>query len=81
MNRWLALAAAVAGGAIGAFVGGSAAMVALYGTLWMFVFGDDSWPDWVMPTLDIAYPLLCFALWAVFTWLIWARLAPRRRAG
>ena len=46
----------------------------LVGSLWLFVFGDDVWPGWVMTTLNILIPIVGLFLWAVFGWQIWLRL-------
>jgi hypothetical protein len=47
----------------------------LYGVLWIFVFGDDSWPPWVDRTLNLATPVVGLILWAYFAWLIWKRVS------
>ena len=77
MNRWLALLAAIIGGAIVAYglvliFGG-----ALLGILWLFVFGDDPWPAWVELFLGPAIVIAGLMLWAVFAWKIWRTLLSR----
>ena len=81
MNRWLALLIAIVGGGAAALAVLVAFVPALYGLLWIFVFGDDSWPDWVDKVSNIAVPLIALAIWAIAGWLIWKRLAARHQAG
>ena len=78
MNRWAALVVALLVGGIAGVVVGCAIMIGLYAMLWMFVFGDNSWPEWVRPAMDLALQLLCLALWALFSWMIWRGLTRRR---
>ncbi|NUR12375.1 MAG: hypothetical protein HOQ20_11115 [Bradyrhizobium sp.] len=80
MNRWVALLIAVIAGGIAGVVVGSAIIIGLYAVLWMFVFGDNSWPEWVRPAMDLALQLLCLMLWAAFGWAIWRGLTRRRGA-
>jgi hypothetical protein len=81
MNRWLAALVAIVGGGAAAFGTILVATAAIAGVLWLYVFGDDPWPQWVMGALDIAIPLVGLALWALFAWLIWSRLTGPRPAG
>ena len=81
MNRWVALLLAVVGGAAAALTLVMFGTAAAVGLLWIFVFGDDSWPGWVEPALDIVIPLVGLALWALFSWAIWNRLKAPHRAG
>ena len=75
MNRWLAFIVAIIAGAIVA-LGASIGFVAVtYGVLWLYVFGDNSWPAWVDPALNVAVVLFGFAVWAAAAWFIWKRLA------
>jgi len=67
------LVAAVAGG-IGALVAVTLAGLFLFGSLWLFVFGDDPWPAWVEPAFDIALPILAALLWLVLGRAIYQRL-------
>jgi hypothetical protein len=81
MSRVLALLLAVIGGAAIAFAVLLALVPTFYGFLWIFVFGDDSWPDWVDQVSNIAVPLIGLAIWALAGWFIWKHLVARRRAG
>jgi len=79
VNRWVALLLAIIGGAAAALailMFGTAAGV---GALWIFVFGDDPWPAWFEPTLNIAIPIVGLVLWAMFSWAIWNRLKTPRQ--
>ena len=81
MNRWLPLLIAIVGGGVAAFAVTLFATAAIAGMLWLYLFGDDTWPQWVIGALDIAIPLVGLALWAFFAWLIGSRLTGPRRAG
>jgi hypothetical protein len=81
VNRWVALLLAVIGGAAVALALLMFGTAALAGLLWIFVFGDDPWPGWVGPALDIAIPIVGLGLWALFSWAIWNRLKSPHRAG
>ena len=74
MNRGIALLLAVIGGAAVALALAMFGTAAAVGFLWIFVFGDDPWPGWVEPALNIAIPIVGLALWAMFSWAIWNRL-------
>jgi hypothetical protein len=76
MSRWAALLLALIGGAAGALAVVTGITVATYGVLWLYVFGDDSWPPWIDRALNIVIPIVGLALWAYFAWLIWKRVAP-----
>jgi hypothetical protein len=39
---------------------------AFAGILWLFVFGDNPWPDYVEPLTSIAFVLTVLVLWMVF---------------
>lgn len=77
MRRTAAAAAAVIGGAMGSIAATVAVVVGLYSVLWIFVFGDDPWPEWARTALDLAIPVLGILLWIVLALLIWNRLRPR----
>ena len=81
MTRFLKLLLAVIGGAIGAWAMMLGFVGALYGMLWIFVFGDDSWPGWVETVLNFTVPVVGLGLWAVFSWAIWNRLNAPSVAG
>jgi hypothetical protein len=74
VNRWVALLLAVIGGAAVALALSMLGTAALFGFLWIFVFGDDPWPGWVEPALNIAIPIIGLVLWAAFSWAIWNQL-------
>lgn len=74
MNRWLALLLAVVLGAIGAYVGLLFAGGALVGILWLYVFGDDTWPAGWETAVGAVLIAGGLALWAWLAWLIWSRL-------
>ena len=79
MNRIVAVLLAIVGGAaiaLGALMLGTGAVG---GLLWIFVFGDDPWPEWATTTLSILIPIAGMFLWAVFSWQIWLRLKPHMK--
>jgi hypothetical protein len=78
VNRGVALLLALVGGAAVALAAAMGVTVMTMGVLWLFVFGDDRWPGWIEPALDVAIPLLGLAIWAVAALLIWRRLAALR---
>ena len=74
MNRFAAALLAIIGGAavaLGVLMLGTGAVA---GILWIFVFGDDPWPNWAMTTLNLIIPVVGLFLWAVFGWQLWLRL-------
>ena len=77
MSGAAAAVAAVIGGAIGSFAATIAVVVGLYSLLWIFVFGDDPWPDWVMTAVDLAVPILGLFFWGLFGLAIWRGLRPK----
>ena len=77
MNRWVALLLAVVGGAAGAWAATLGITGALFGFLWIFVFGDDPWPAWVNPVAGILLIVLGLGLWATMAWAIWLKVKPR----
>ena len=74
MNRGVALLLAIIGGAAIALAVLMAGTAALMGALWIFVFGDDPWPAWVEPALNIIIPIVGLLLWAMFSRAIWLQL-------
>ena len=76
MNRWIALLLAVIGGAAAALFVTMFGAAGLGGILWIFVFGDDTWPTWAYTLLDTAIPIVGLLLWALFSRAIWLRLSP-----
>ena len=78
MNRWVALLLAVVGGAIAGYFTAIFSGGAMIGVLWLFVLGDNPWPEgW-----EYALMAICVAA-GLFVWfwtarLIWSRLKPTR---
>ena len=77
MNRWAALIAAVIGGGAAAFAVTIGATAVIAGVLWLYVFGDDPWPESANIALNIAIPVFGLAAWAGFGWLIYRTLRKR----
>ena len=73
MNRWLLLLLAVVGGAIVAYVTVLIAAGAIVGLLWIFVFGDDSWPEGWEIVVTVILGLIGFAVWFAAAKKIWLR--------
>jgi hypothetical protein len=74
VNRFAAALLAIIGGAavaLGVLMLGTGAVA---GILWIFVFGDDPWPNWAMTTLNLIIPVVGLFFWAVFGWQLWLRL-------
>jgi len=71
VNQWLALVIAIIGGAVAAWVGTIALVAVVYGSLWIYVFGDSSWPDWVDPVLGTVAVLGGLMIWVAVGWFIW----------
>ena len=74
MNRGLALLLAIVAGGVVAFCVVAAGTAVLAGFLWIYVFGDDPWPDWVETGLNIAIPTVGLLLWVVASWRVFLRL-------
>lgn len=70
MNRWLALAIAIIGGAIAGYAVLIAVGGAVAGFLWLYVFGDDPWPAWSDYVLGAAIIAGGLAAWAYCGWAI-----------
>jgi len=81
VNRWLALVLALFGGALAAWFGAMGAFAMLYGVLWIFVFGDSPWPDWVDAVLPVLLLVFAAGVFLVTAWLIWRNLRGRPAAG
>ena len=73
MNRWLLLLLAVVGGASVAYVTVLIAAGAIVGLLWIFVFGDDSWPEGWEIVVTVILGLIGFAVWFAAAKKIWLR--------
>ena len=79
MNRWAALLLSIIGGAILAYclllvVGG-----AMLGVLWLYVFGDDPWPEWSNYLIGAALVIGGLIAWLAAARMIWERLRTRVR--
>ena len=53
MSRGVALLLAILGGAVAAFAATVAFVGVTAGVLWIYVFGDDTWPAWVDPVMIV----------------------------
>lgn len=77
MNRWLAMALSIVGGA---FLGYAILILvfgAVAGFLWIYVFGDDPWPAWSDYVLGAAIVIGGLAAWFYCARAIWSRLKPK----
>ena len=74
MNRWLALAIAIVAGGVAAFAAAIAFVGVVWGSLWIFVFGDNSWPDWVQPVVGGLLLAFAFTVWILVAWRLWRTL-------
>jgi uncharacterized BrkB/YihY/UPF0761 family membrane protein len=81
VNRAVALLLAVIGGGAIAFAALLIGVAAIGGILWIYVFGDNSWPAWVETASNVAIPVIGLMMWAGFGWFIWLRLTASRPAG
>ena len=77
MSRWLALFLSVIGGAIGAWMATLIFVGAGWGFLWIFVFGDDSWPERVDPVFTLVMMAFAAAAWVTFGRALWSQLRPQ----
>jgi len=75
VNRWLLLLLAVVGGAIVAYVAVLIAVGGIAGLLWIFVFGDDPWPEGWEIVVAIIAGLIGFATWFAAARQIWNRFS------
>lgn len=80
MRRWLRLVVAILLGAAVAAPLSIGLGAGLAGILWLFVFGDDTWPAWVDPAFMTLLTLFALAVWAGLSRIIWMYLDARRRA-
>jgi hypothetical protein len=78
VNRWLALAIAILCGSVAAFVAAMALVGTVYGFLWIYVYGDNPWPDWVEPAMSVLLLAVAVGTGVTVAYVIWKRLiAPR----
>jgi hypothetical protein len=76
VNRAIALLVSVIGGAACALVLMMVGIAASAGILWLFIFGDDPWPAWVEPALNLVAVIAGLLLWTIAARLIWLQLKP-----
>ena len=76
MNRWLLVLLAIVGGAIAAYIAVMFIGGGLIGVLWLFVFGDNPWPQGWEAVLSILLVLIGLFFWFRFARAIWGRLRP-----
>ncbi len=76
MSRWLLLLLAIVGGAIVAYVAVLITAGGIVGFLWIFVFGDDPWPEGWEIVVTVLIGLIGFAVWFVAARHIWNRFRP-----
>ena len=81
MSRGVALLLAILGGAVAVFAATVAFVGVTAGVLWIYVFGDDTWPAWVDPVMSVLMMLVGAAVWFVAGRLIWRRLTSPPAAG
>jgi hypothetical protein len=70
----LALLLAIVGGGVVAWGATLGFAGALAGVFWIFVFGDDRWPDWTNYVLGLAALAFGLTAWAIVGRGIWLRL-------
>ncbi len=78
MNRALCLLLALCGGLLAGFAMACGVAVVGMGVLWLFVFGDDPWPGWVEPTMNIVVVVVGLGTTLLTIWLLFDRM---RRGG
>lgn len=77
MNRLPLLLLAIVGGAIAAYAAVLAIGGAVVGLLWIYVFGDDPWPNAWEVVVGIILAFVGMFAWIVSARAIWRRFAPR----
>ena len=75
MSRWLLLLLAVVGGAIVAYVTVLVAVGGIVGLLWVFVFGDDTWPKGWEIGVAVTATVMGFGTWFMVAREIWLRFS------
>jgi hypothetical protein len=68
---------AILGGAIAGYAMLLAVGGAIFGFLWIYVFGDDPWPKWSDYVLGAAIVLGGLIAWVYFSWKLWLYLRAR----
>lgn len=81
MNRFAAAALAIVGGAICAWVAMMMLFGIVMGVLWLFIFGDDPWPDWVLAALEPGLVIAGLIIWFIMGRRLWRYLTSRPAAG
>lgn len=77
MSRGLALLIAIAGGAVLGYFLFLLVAGGVLGFLWLYVFGDDPWPEWSDYAVGTAIVLGALVSWFICGRLIWRHLRPR----
>jgi len=77
VNPLAAFVIALIAGAAAAFAAALMFVGIGYGLLWIYVFGDNSWPAWVDPAMNALLLIFGFAVWLVAGWRIFRRLSDR----
>jgi hypothetical protein len=77
VSRGPALLIAIIGGAVLGYFLFLIAAGAVLGFLWLYVFGDDPWPEWSNYVLGGAIVAGAIASWFFCARLIWRHLRPR----
>ena len=81
MNRWFALLVSIVAGFAISFVLTVALFAGLGSVLWLFVLGDETWPEWVRSTIDASIPVVGLLIALAAAWTIWLRLTARPGQG
>jgi hypothetical protein len=79
VSRWLALLLSILGGAIIAYCLLLAVGGAILGILWLYVFGDDPWPQWSNYVIGSAIVIGGLVAWLAASRMIWEKLKARVR--
>ena len=74
MSRRLALLIAIVGGAVLGYFLFLLVAGAVLGVFWLYVFGDDPWPEWSDIVVGGAIVVGFCACWFCCARLIWLRL-------
>lgn len=74
MKPWVAVLLAIVGGAIAGYTAVLLLAGFLLGVGYLWLFGDDLWPEWATRGLDLMILFGGLIFWGLFGLLIWARL-------